>query len=66
MIAHISEPSLAMDGKQLQPREDIGESGFKKTPNLLIEKGTTTDAEFTKEAAGGAWVFQHILNPTAQ
>jgi hypothetical protein len=29
--------------------EDICESGFKKTPNLFIEKGVITDAEFKQK-----------------
>jgi hypothetical protein len=64
-MAHISKPSLAVDGKQLQPR-DICESGFKKTPNLFIEKGVITDAEFKQKLLQERPVYQRILKPTVQ
>jgi hypothetical protein len=45
LIAHISEPSLAINGKQLQP--SFCESGFKKAVNLfIIKKGIFKEAQF--------------------
>jgi hypothetical protein len=64
-MAHISEPSLAVEGKQLQPR-GYCESGFKKTPNLFTEKGVITDAEFKKKLLQERAVYQRILKPTVQ
>jgi hypothetical protein len=66
LIGHISERSLAADGKQLQPREDICESGFKKTPSLVTEKGVITDAEFKQKLLEERAVYQRILNRTTE
>ena len=63
MIAHTSEPRLAVDEKQRQPRDYLW---IQENSNLLIEKGVITDAKFKQKLLEERAVYQRILHPTTQ